>query len=306
MNALYRNQVALLIRTFPYIARESCFALKGGTAINLFHRDLPRLSVDIDLVYLGFEPRDEAIGLIQSALERIAGVLCKAGISASLQGRVGNQKMIVSDGTVSIKVEPNYTLRGHLFPVEALRVRAMVEQEFGYAEMQLISSAELFGGKICAALDRQHPRDLFDISRLLAEPILVPDLMTGFVVMLLSHNRPPVELLQPSIKDQSEVFEKEFRGMTDEPFTYENHQKTLQSLLEFIRRELVRYKTAIIDFFSLASFQSLVLPPDFERLPAIQWKRQNLENLRTKNPKKFDEQRLRIVEYFESIEGSKD
>ena len=43
----YRAQVRLLIDVLPYVAREEVFALKGGTAINLFHRDLPRLSVDL-------------------------------------------------------------------------------------------------------------------------------------------------------------------------------------------------------------------------------------------------------------------
>ena len=49
---VYRRQVQLLIRVLPSIAEEACFALKGGTAINLFVRDMPRLSVDIDLTYL--------------------------------------------------------------------------------------------------------------------------------------------------------------------------------------------------------------------------------------------------------------
>jgi hypothetical protein len=46
-----------LIRVLPSIAEEACFALKGGTAINLFVRDMPRLSVDIDLTYLPVQPR---------------------------------------------------------------------------------------------------------------------------------------------------------------------------------------------------------------------------------------------------------
>ena len=48
----YRNQAQLLVDVLPYVAQQEVFALKGGTAINLFHRDLPRLSVDIDLTYL--------------------------------------------------------------------------------------------------------------------------------------------------------------------------------------------------------------------------------------------------------------
>ena len=69
---IYRNQVALLIRTLPLIAPEDCFALKGGTAINLFVRDMPRLSVDIDLTYLPVLPRDESLKAIDDAMNRIA------------------------------------------------------------------------------------------------------------------------------------------------------------------------------------------------------------------------------------------
>lgn len=51
-NYIYRRQVQLLVRVLPLVDTEKCFALKGGTAINLFYRALPRLSVDIDLLYI--------------------------------------------------------------------------------------------------------------------------------------------------------------------------------------------------------------------------------------------------------------
>jgi len=71
-SSLYYRQVQLLIRLFPIIRRESCFALKGGTAINLFIRDLPRLSVDIDLVYLPLDDRETALPNVRDALSRIS------------------------------------------------------------------------------------------------------------------------------------------------------------------------------------------------------------------------------------------
>ena len=69
----YRRQVALLMRTLPHVAEETCFALKGEHAINLFVRDMPRLSVDIDLTYLPVEPRAESLSAINAAMRRIAG-----------------------------------------------------------------------------------------------------------------------------------------------------------------------------------------------------------------------------------------
>ena len=70
---IYRRQIALLIRVLPLVTEEVCFALKGGTAINLFVRDLPRLSVDIDLTYLPVAPRPESLADIGAAMKRIAG-----------------------------------------------------------------------------------------------------------------------------------------------------------------------------------------------------------------------------------------
>lgn len=51
----YRAQMDLLLQVLPLVAKEESFALKGGTAINLFVRDMPRLSVDIDLTWLPFD-----------------------------------------------------------------------------------------------------------------------------------------------------------------------------------------------------------------------------------------------------------
>src|SRR5260370_18206595 len=78
----YRKQVALLVRTLPLIAEEACFALKGGTAINLFIRDMPRLSVDIDLTYVPLQPYDTSLAAIDAAMGRIAARI-KSGIPGS-------------------------------------------------------------------------------------------------------------------------------------------------------------------------------------------------------------------------------
>jgi predicted nucleotidyltransferase component of viral defense system len=70
---IYRKQVELLVQTLPQVAEETCFALKGGTAINLFVRDMPRLSVDIDLTYLPISDRNHSLADIDAALKRIGG-----------------------------------------------------------------------------------------------------------------------------------------------------------------------------------------------------------------------------------------
>ena len=167
MDLNYKNQVKLLIDVLPYIAKEECFALKGGTAINLFYNNLPRLSVDIDLTYIGFESRDIASANINNALKRIADDLNTKGYIANVQGNDIEKKIICSNQYAKIKIEPNYIIRGYIEKPEILEVSENVEDEFGYAQIQVVSKKELYGGKICAALDRQHPRDLFDIKELI-------------------------------------------------------------------------------------------------------------------------------------------
>jgi len=70
MKKTYRQQVSLLLSVLPEVAKERCFALHGGTAINLFIRNMPRLSVDIDLTYLPIENREPSLKNIAEALQR--------------------------------------------------------------------------------------------------------------------------------------------------------------------------------------------------------------------------------------------
>ncbi|GAB1483367.1 hypothetical protein MASR2M78_21830 [Treponema sp.] len=135
MRTEYIRQVALLVETIPFIGKEECFALKGGTAINLFHRDMPRLSVDIDLTYLAFDDRATAYSNINAALERIAKSLALAGYGAVIQGMGDEKKLVVTGRAASIKIEPNYTLRGCVYEPIQLGICERAQREFGYAEI---------------------------------------------------------------------------------------------------------------------------------------------------------------------------
>jgi predicted nucleotidyltransferase component of viral defense system len=118
------KQAELMLKTIPHVAAETCFALKGGTAINLFVRDMPRLSVDIDLTYLPVdEPRETALKRSSEALDRIAAAIKKAIPGARVQGSRSREperviRLIVSTGPTRIKIEPNEVIRGSLFPTE--------------------------------------------------------------------------------------------------------------------------------------------------------------------------------------------
>ena len=300
MENSYKEQVALLVDVLPYVAKEDCFALKGGTAINLFYNNLPRLSVDIDLTYIKFDDRQTAYMNINAALENIIKDISRAGYTARLQGNNAEKKIICSSPKATIKIEPNYTLRGYAYEPTILSICKEAEKMFSYAEIQVISKAELYGGKICAALDRQHPGDLFDIKELLDSNELTDEIVKGFVVMLLGGNRPLHEMLNPNILEQNDVFINEFHGMTDKEFTYEDHVETLKTLVDIVNANIKEnYMDFLLDVVRLEHDFSNVDIPNLDKLPAIMWKVKNLEKLRSTNQGKFEEQAKKLLECFE-------
>lgn len=290
----YADQVKLLVDVIPAIAGEESFALKGGTAINLFYRDLPRLSVDIDLTFLPIKSRDESLAEIDMAMDRIgASGEAIAGATASriAGGGGGATRVLFQRGTATVKVETSPVTRGVVFDTETKRVTPAVEDEFGFAETRIVAFEDLFAGKIHAALDRQHPRDLFDVKLLYENEGLTNDLFRAFLVYVASSSRPPHELLDPNLLQLEEVYKSEFAGMT-------RTEVTLPVLEEARGRLILDIKSRLTG--SAATFlRSLVNGnPDFvsidlpqaETLPAVQWKVQNLQRLKSSNPKKFDAQ----------------
>ena len=224
MAELYRRQVALLLRTIPLVAAETCFALKGGTAINLFVRDMPRVSVDIDLTYLPLADRAASLKEIDAALQRIADSIARgipgAGVNQSPpKGETCITKLIVRAHGVQMKIEVTPVLRGCVYQPETRTVSSRVEDQFGFAQIQVVSFPDLYAGKLVAALDRQHPRDLFDVRDLLANEGISDELRKAFIVYLLSHNRSFAEVLEPTRLDITEEFERGFNGMTDTAVT---------------------------------------------------------------------------------------
>jgi len=276
----------------PHVAKQDCFALKGGTAINLFLRDMPRLSVDIDLAYVPVEDRDTSLAGIDDALFKITNDIERAVPrtsvrSSTLKGTDKRFKLVVSQGSTTVKVEVTPVLRGSVFPTEQRQLSPKAEAEFGFARVPLLSFEDLYAGKICATLDRQHPRDLYDIHLLLNNEGISERLKNAFLVYLMSHNRPMAELLAPHLDDIEPLYRTEFDGMTFEPISLLDLEGTLSQLIQKIhgaltdpdRRFLVSFKKGEADWSAFPI-------PDVERLPAIQWKMLNLNRMdRTKRQK---------------------
>ena len=286
----YFKQVELILQTIPHVAAETVFALKGGTAINLFVRDMPRLSVDIDLAYLPVnEPRETALKKISDSLHRIAVALKKVMPGVKIQESQGHKpnritKLVVATVQARIKIEPNEVIRGTVFPSEDRELTPHAENTFERSVTAcVLSIPDLYGGKICAALDRQHPRDLFDVKVLLEQEGITKEIRQAFVVYLASHGRPMSELLDPKRKDIRQVYESEFASMTIDEVSYEDLVAARENLIETLRKEMTNDEKAFL--LSLKEGHpkwTLMGIEGIENLPAVQWKLMNIQRMSRK------------------------
>ena len=286
----YLAQVRLLMRILPVVSTESAFALKGGTAINLFHRDMPRLSVDIDLAYLPIEDRATSLNAIDAAFDRITEQINKLpGVNAQriAGGSGGDTRILANADGVSVKIETSPVMRGAVGKPRLMRTTDAVEDAFGFVATNVLAFDDLYAGKLHAALDRQHPRDLFDVKLLYENEGLTEDLFRTFLVYAACSNRPMHELLAPNEKDIAGDFAREFVGMTVEPVDLNDLLSTRKRLIDDVRAH-VNGKAA--DF--LMGLQSgepdftLISLPQAADLPAIKWKILNLKKLIADNPDK--------------------
>lgn len=295
----YAAQVQLLVRILPFVADETAFALKGGTAINLFYRDMPRLSVDIDLVYLPIEDRQTSLQNIDTALARIVDQINAKLVGAKAERIAGGgqheTRLLVRQGQAEVKVETSPVLRGTVQPVAQMAVTKSVQSAFGFAELPVVAFEDLFAGKITAALDRQHPRDLYDVKLLYENEGLSDDLFRTFLVYLASSGRPPHELLDPNLLNLDKPFANEFEGMTNEPVTIGALVETRKHLISDVQSRLDKsaatFLRSLID--GAPDFDVIGLP-QAAQLPAVRWKVQNLLKLKADNPAKHAEQRLAL------------
>ena len=297
INESYRRRVAQLLRILPLVEPEECFALKGGTAINLFIRDMPRFSVDIDLTYLPVEPRPQSLAGIDTAMRRIENRIKKsiAGAHTALSEHEGavTKVMVTVDGA-QVKIETTPVLRGCVFDPQSRDVSPAVEDAFGFATMRLVSFADLYAGKLLAALDRQHPRDLFDVRDLLANEGIGDDLRRAFLVYLISHDRPMAEVLNARRKNLEQSFAREFEGMTPEPVSLDQLLATREEMIEEIVGQMPdQHRRFLISFERGEPDWSILGSPHVSDLPAVRWRQINLDKL-------TDEKRARLVTELEN------
>jgi len=277
MDKTYIDTVRLLLRVAPDVFAENLFALKGGTAINLFIRDMPRLSVDLDLVFTDHTlPRAEALQVITSGLQTISDRLHKTGLSVRKIGNkeMGDTKLVIEDGISMVKIEVNTVLRGTVLPVEHHSLTKSASNLF-LAELQLptLAHAELYGGKLVAALDRQHPRDLFDVHQLFENEGITEAMVECFVIYLSAHDHPPHDVLDSRDKDISRTYQDQFEGMATVPVTLDQLMATRTRLRDELSKRLtLRQRNFLLSLVRAEPDCSLLDCQHASELPGIQWK----------------------------------
>jgi len=289
----YKNQLLLLLKILPCLKMQDKFVVKGGTAINLFYRDFPRISVDIDLTYTHIENRESTIKNMNHLLSELGLLIIKRVPNTKINKRLSKNKdyivkLMVSNEKSIVKIEPNFVLRGTVFDTNRLPISKIVTKEFGefIDEVPVASFNDVFAGKICAALSRQHPRDLFDIKLLFENEGISDLLRKTFVVYLACDSRPINELLNPNQLDISSIYTREFNNMTLEPVPLNELidirtklvRELLISLTKDERNFLLSVKQGELDY-SLLPFKNL------DQLPALKWK---IINVRKMNKKKHE------------------
>lgn len=287
MNDVYRQKVELLLRVLPFVTDEDCFAIHGGTAINLFVKNLYRLSVDIDVTYIPIEDRDTSLKRINEALTRIADRVKRRFPDVRVIPRLDICKITCESHGCQVKIEVNQTKRGlvcgdaTLYPL-CEKARNMFGVE---VDAKIVSLPQLYGGKISAALSRQHPRDLFDVMQM---DIPLSTVKEGLIFCLLGSDRPINESFAPNFIDQREAMERQFSGMSEIPFSYEDYESTREKpvrdvnsvMTEEDRQFLIRFEGLAVDWDN-TPYSS------FKEYPSVRWKMQNLQKLKASNPRKL-------------------
>ena len=298
MKDRYRKQVALLIRIMPSVYKIKEFAVHGGTAINLFHRNLLRYSVDIDVTYIPIEDRQQSLASINQKLLEVKKNIEKTIPGVVVKHKPDVWKLLCTLGDATVKIEVNATKRGIIGDVVELPLCEKARNEFSMGcKARTVSFSQLYGGKITAALSRQHPRDLFDCKYMELQSF--DDVKNGFMLCLLGSDKPIIESLQPHDIDQTEALENQFQGMTETPFGYEDYLESRTALLSLVNGGLtITDKEFLLSFEQGEPDWNKCCAGDLSQYPSVQWKLLNIGKLKESNPVKFEQGVNKLIRYL--------
>lgn len=289
-SSVYASKVELLLRLVPIIMEEEVFAIHGGTAINLFLKNLPRYSVDIDLTYIPLTDRQTSLNDISSHLQSISDKAKRAFKGMHVIPNFSTSKLLCEYRGKQVKIEVNQTKRGIVGgEAQIMPLCEKAQNEFSlYCEAKMVPLTQLYGGKIAAALSRQHPRDLFDVKYM--EPPL-SECREGLIFCLLGSDRPLHESFAPSLIDQHDAMANQFAGMTDIPFSYEEFEETRTTLISGVKALMTENDKQFLISFELGKPEWKEYEFEyFKKYPSAQWKLINLQKLAKHNPQKLQEE----------------
>lgn len=297
---VYKEKVELLLRIMPIIMDQGVFALHGGTAINLFIKDLPRYSVDIDLTYIPVEERSQSLDNINNHLSNIEVKIKRTLRGTQVIHNVETCKLLCEYHGKQVKIEVNKTKRGIIGgEIITMGLSEKAQEQFEmYCEADIVPLTSLYGGKIAAALSRQHPRDLFDVKYM---DFPIEKCREGLIFNLLSSDKPIYESLSPNLLDQREAMKNQFEGMSEIEFSYDDFETTRLKLIKEVNEILTESDRDFLINFELGE-------PDwgkyefcyFQNYPSIKWKFQNILKLAKSNREKLSHNVRKLKQIFSS------
>lgn len=306
MKQEYLDTVRLLIDIAPTIFKSPRFAMKGGTALNLFIQDMPRLSVDIDVVFTDHTlARDDALKAIETDLSEASQSLQKQGLSFRMPRKPTGEdvKLFVQNAVAEVKIEVNHVFRGTLLPTQLTPLTAGAQDVFTSGlSVPVLHHSELYGSKLVAAMDRQHPRDIFDVLKMNEKFGLESQFVDCFVAYLAGHNRPVHEVLFGKDAPLEALYENHFVGMTSEEVPLETLLKTRSDLKASLPRALTQHhKDFLLSLVSGEPAWDLMPFEHLKELPALKWKLANLAKLKSAKKAAFQQQYELLLEQFKNI-----
>lgn len=286
MNKQYKNQVGLLIKIVPLLYRIKEFAIHGGTAINLFVKNMPRYSIDIDLTYIPIKDRNESLKHINDILADLKLKIERAIPTSKIIHKPDVWKLMCTHQGAVVKIEVNGTKRGIIGEIEKRELCSKAKSEFNSTCVaNIVSISQLYGGKVAAALSRQHPRDIFDCKYMDIEPFEL--LKDGLLLCLLGSDKPIIESLNPNLIDQCKALDNQFNGMTDTEFSYEEFEAARLELIQKVNGLFSeKDKVFILTFEQGEPDWDMCCAGDLSSFPSVKWKLQNIRNLKSTNTDK--------------------
>lgn len=303
MDNSYIETVRLMLRIAPHVFQTPDFAMKGGTALNIFLHDMPRLSVDIDISFINHTAsRDEALRSIRQELQSLSERVESTGLKAKLVSTMDadDVKILIFRDTVNVKVEVNYIFRGTLLPPREARIAESAGRSFAVDfSIPALAREELYGGKLVAALDRQHPRDFFDVREMFLRDHFDAGVVDCFVCYLAGHKKSIHGVLFSKDEEITSLYEEQFVGMTTQPVSLAELQEARSNLRSALLANLQdRHKQFLLGLVRLEPDWNLMPFPHLRDLPALKWKILNLEKLRRTNSKKFQLQSTELARHL--------